>query len=143
MITPMDDGTLASLRTLLRAKMKRRDRLRAMLALIGADGVVALVLDMTGKHGITRAIDRANLPILATMALIEGKPCTAPERKICGARTRTGAPCKRKPVPGKKRCRNHGGLNRSDRTPQGRINAGKGLREWHAARRAAKAAQSR
>jgi hypothetical protein len=144
MITPMDDGTLASLRTLIRAKIKRHDRLQAMTALIGADGVVALVLDMAGKHGDSRAIDRLGLPLLATMALIEGKPYTAPERPTCGAKTRrTGAPCKRKPVPGKTRCRNHGGLNRSDRTLQGRINAGKGLREWHAARRAAKAAQER
>lgn len=139
----MTDNQRDRLRALLSGKMKRRDRLQAMTALIGADGVVALVLDMTDKHGTDRAIDRLQLPLLATMALIEGKPCTAPERKICGARTRTGAPCKRKPVPGKKRCRNHGGFNRSDRTPQGRINAGKGLREWHAARRAAKAAQSR
>jgi hypothetical protein len=139
----MTDDQRERLRALLSGKMKRRDRLQAMTALLGADGVVALVLDMAGKHGITRAIDRANLPILATMALIEGKPCTEPERITCSARTRTGAPCKRKPVTGKKRCRNHGGLNRSDRTPQGRINAGKGLREWHAARRAAKAAQSR
>ena len=139
----MTDDQRDRLRALLSGKMKRRDRLQAMTALLGADGVVALVLDMAGKHGITRAIDRANLPILATMALIEGKPCTEPERITCGARTRTGAPCKRKPIAGKKRCRNHGGLNRSDRTQQGRINAGKGLREWHAARRAAKAAQSR
>ncbi len=132
------------LRELLRAKMKRRDRLQAMIALLSADGVVALVLDTAEKHGIERAIDRHRLPLLATMALLQGKPYTEPERPTCGARTRrTGAPCKRKPVPGKKRCRNHGGLNRSDRTPQGRINAGKGLREWHAARRAAKAAESR
>jgi hypothetical protein len=124
--------------------MKRRDRLQAMTALLGADGVIALVLDMAGKHGIDRAIDRLQLPLLATKALIEGKPCTAPERPTCGAKTRrTGALCKRKPVPGKKRCRNHGGLNTGKRTPQGRINAGKGLREWHAARRAAKAAQER
>ncbi len=123
--------------------MKRADRLQAMIALLGAHGVVALVLDTAVKHGIERAIDRHRLPLLATMALIEGKPYTEPERITCGARCRTGLPCKRRPVPGKKRCPNHGGLNRSDRTPQGRINAGKGLREWHAARRAAKAAQSR
>jgi hypothetical protein len=123
--------------------VKRADRLQAMIALLGADGVVALVLDTAEKHGIERAIDRHRLPLLATMALLQGKPYTEPERITCGARTRTGAPCKRKPVEGKKRCPNHGGLNRSDRTPQGRINAGKGLREWHAARRAAKAAESR
>ncbi len=123
--------------------MKRADRLQAMIALLGAHGVVALVLDTAVKHGIERAIDRHRLPLLATMALLQGKPYTEPERPTCSARTRTGAPCKRKPVPGKARCANHGGLNRSDRTPQGRINAGKGLREWHAARRAAKVAESR
>lgn len=139
----MTDDQRERLRALLSGKMKRRDRLQAMTALIGADGVVALVLDMAGKHGITRTIDRLCLPLLEVTALIEGKPCAAPERPTCGAKTRTGAPCKRKPIAGKKRCRNHGGLNRSDRTPQGRINAGKGLREWHAARRAAKAVESR
>jgi hypothetical protein len=123
--------------------VKRADRLQAMIALLGAHGVVALVLDTAVKHGIERAIDRHRLPLLATMALLQGKPYTEPERPTCSARTRTGAPCKRKPVPGKARCANHGGLNRSDRTPQGRINAGKGLREWHAARRAAKVAESR
>jgi hypothetical protein len=114
-----------------------------MIALLGADGVVALVLDTAEKHGIERAIDRYRLPLLATMALLQGKPYTEPERPTCGARTRTGAPCKRKPVPGKNRCRNHGGLSNSERTPQGRFNAGKGLREWHAAQRATKATQHR
>jgi hypothetical protein len=128
---------------LLRAKLNRRDRLQAMIALLGADGVIGLVMDAAEKWGIEGAIDRYRLPLLATIALLQGKPYTEPERLTCHAQTRTGAPCKRKPVPGKKRCPNHGGLNRSDRTPQGRINAGKGLREWHAARRAAKAAQSR
>lgn len=131
------------LRALLRTKMKRQERLQAMRGLLGADGVVALVLDMAEKHGTTRAIDRFSLPLLATLALIEGKPYTEPERPTCGARTRKGEPCKRKPVPGKQRCRNHGGLNTGKRTPQGRVNAGSGLRAWHAARRAAKAAQSR
>ena len=134
---------LTHLRALLRTKMKRQERLQAMRGLLGADGVVALVLDMADKHGIDRAIDRFNLPLLATMALIEGKPYTEPERPTCGAQTRKGEPCKRQPIPGKKRCRNHGGMSTGKRTPQGRINAGKGLREWHAARRAAKASETR
>lgn len=78
MITPMDDGTLASLRTLLRAKMKRQDRLQGMRDLLGDDGVVALVLDMAEKWGTDGAIDRYRLPLLATKALIEGKPYTEP-----------------------------------------------------------------
>ncbi|MBT9461307.1 MAG: hypothetical protein IV084_06555 [Rugosibacter sp.] len=133
----------ARLRALLSAKMKRQERLQGMRDLLGDDGVVALVLDMASKHGANGAIDRFSLPLLATLALIEGKPYTEPERPTCGARTRKGEPCKRQPIPGKKRCRNHGGLNTGKRTPQGRVNAGSGLRAWHAARRAAKAAQSR
>jgi hypothetical protein len=114
---------LTHLRALLRTKMKRQERLQAMLDLLGADGVVALVLDMAEKHGTTRAIDRFSLPLLATKALIEGKTYTEPERPTCGARTRTGAPCKRKPVPGKQRCRNHGGLSTGARTVEGKARA--------------------
>ena len=133
----------ARLRALLSAKMKRQERLQGMRDLLGDDGVVALVLDMADKHGTNGAIDRYRLPLLATKALLAGLPYIPPVVILCGAKTRTGAPCKRKPIDGKKRCRCHGGLNRSDRTPQGRINAGKGLREWHAARRAAKASETR
>lgn len=111
------------LRALLRAKMKRSDRLQAMRDLMGDDGVVALILDSAEKHGITRAIDRYGLPMLATKALLAGKDYTPPARPTCGARTRTGAPCKRKPVRGKKRCRNHGGLSTGPRTPEGRAKA--------------------
>lgn len=134
---------LTHLRALLRTKMKRQERLQAMLALLGADGVVALVLDSSEKWGIDGALDRYRLPLLEGRALLAGKHYTPPERITCGAKSRAGHPCKRKPIEGKRRCRNHGGLNIGKRTPQGRINAGKGLREWHAARRAAKATQSR
>jgi hypothetical protein len=39
---------------------------------------------------------------------------TAPDPKVCGAATRTGAPCQRSPVPGRTRCKLHGGA-----TPRG------------------------
>lgn len=39
---------------------------------------------------------------------------------ICGARTRKGKTCKAKAVPGKKRCRFHGGLSTGPKTPEGR-----------------------
>ncbi len=39
---------------------------------------------------------------------------------ICGAMTRKGTPCKRRAIPGRKRCRNHGGLSTGPRTPEGR-----------------------
>lgn len=41
----------------------------------------------------------------------------------CGAKTRTGAPCKRRPELGKARCRNHGGCSTGPRTPGGRARA--------------------
>lgn len=39
---------------------------------------------------------------------------------ICGARTRKGTQCKAKALPGKKRCRFHGGLSTGPKTPEGR-----------------------
>jgi len=40
----------------------------------------------------------------------------------CGAKTRTGEPCKNRPVTGRKRCRMHGGAARSG-APTGNQNA--------------------
>ena len=39
---------------------------------------------------------------------------------ICGARTRKGTECKAKPLPGKSRCRFHGGLSTGPKTTEGR-----------------------
>ena len=41
-------------------------------------------------------------------------------RRPCGAKTRTGSPCKNHPVSGRKRCRMHGGASTGPRTRQGR-----------------------
>jgi hypothetical protein len=41
------------------------------------------------------------------------------ERTRCGARTRAGHPCKRLPIEGKRRCRNHGGLSVGPVTSEG------------------------
>jgi hypothetical protein len=41
------------------------------------------------------------------------------ERSRCGARTRAGHPCKRLPIEGKKRCRNHGGQARAQKLKKG------------------------
>lgn len=40
-------------------------------------------------------------------------------RVPCGARTRKGTPCRMKSVPGKRRCKFHGGLSTGARTPEG------------------------
>ena len=38
----------------------------------------------------------------------------------CGAKTRSGVPCAKFPVEGKRRCRLHGGLSTDPKTPEGR-----------------------
>ena len=46
----------------------------------------------------------------------------------CGARTRSGAPCRSVPLTGKKRCRMHGGGSTGPRTPEGRRKVGDAAR---------------
>lgn len=48
----------------------------------------------------------------------------------CGARTRSGAPCKRPPVHGKKRCPNHGGKSTGPVTAEGRARALANLKQF-------------
>lgn len=38
----------------------------------------------------------------------------------CGAQTRKGTPCRCKPLPGKRRCKFHGGASTGPKTPEGR-----------------------
>lgn len=42
------------------------------------------------------------------------------QRPVCGAKTRAGGTCKAKAVPGKSRCRLHGGLSTGPKTATGR-----------------------
>ena len=42
------------------------------------------------------------------------------EPRRCGAKTRSGSPCAKFPIAGKRRCRNHGGLSTGPRTAEGR-----------------------
>ena len=45
-------------------------------------------------------------------------PAQTPIR--CGAKTRSGVPCAKFPIEGKRRCRLHGGLSTGPKTPAGR-----------------------
>ena len=45
------------------------------------------------------------------------------EKQTCGARTRTGAPCKNTRLLKNGRCRNHGGLSTGPRTDEGKARA--------------------
>jgi hypothetical protein len=62
-------------------------------------------------------------------------------RVICGAKTRKGKPCRCKSVPGKRRCKFHGGLSTGPKTADGieRIRAAQRAR-WERWRRAHDAA---
>ena len=57
----------------------------------------------------------------------------------CGAMTRKGTPCRCKPIPGKKRCKYHGGMSTGPRTPEGKARAlsamQEGRRRWREARK--------
>ena len=48
------------------------------------------------------------------------QPLPKSDRPTCGAKTRAGHPCRAKVVPGKRRCRNHGGLSTGAKTEEGR-----------------------
>ena len=61
----------------------------------------------------------------------------------CGAKTRTGAPCKRKPEIGRTRCRCHGGCSTGARTPEGRARALAALERGRKTQRQRRAASTR
>lgn len=54
----------------------------------------------------------------------------------CGAHTRKGTPCRAKPLPGKSRCKFHGGASTGPRTPEGKARIAEAQRrrwaEWRA-----------
>ena len=51
-----------------------------------------------------------------------------PVRDLCGAKTRKGQPCAMKPVPGKRRCKFHGGFSTGPKTKEGRERIAKAQR---------------
>lgn len=61
-------------------------------------------------------------------------------KKTCGARNRKGGFCFMKPIPGKKRCRFHGGLSTGPRTEEGRARCAEANRRRWAAWRERKTA---
>lgn len=61
----------------------------------------------------------------------------------CGARTRKGTPCRAKPLPGKSRCKFHGGASTGPRTPEGKTRIAIAQRQRWAAWRASVKIRSR
>lgn len=65
------------------------------------------------KPGDFCAVTRARGGVLRGTVIMAGP-------KRCGARTRKGTPCRAKVLPGKARCRFHGGLSTGPKTVEGR-----------------------
>jgi hypothetical protein len=66
-----------------------------------------------------------------------GQKLTGRNRKRCGARARSrgGEPCRSKVVPGRTRCRLHGGLSTGPRTAEGKARSAGGTKRYYAERR--------
>jgi hypothetical protein len=81
------------------------------LDLDSLDGLLNFDLDGLGTDfdgGILRT------PINARGGVLAERP------QKCGALTRKGTPCRCKPLPGKRRCKFHGGASTGPKTPEGR-----------------------
>ena len=50
----------------------------------------------------------------------DGSPLPRKDRAYCGAKTRAGEGCKKKVMPGKTKCRYHGGLSTGPKTEEGK-----------------------
>lgn len=58
-----------------------------------------------------------------TRARVTSGPKTRRLRAACGARTKAGTPCRTRPLPGRCRCKWHGGASTGPRTPEGKAKA--------------------
>ena len=66
---------------------------------------------------------------------VNGAPLSRKRRPRCGAKTRSGAPCKMRCEAGKRRCRLHGGASTGPKTAEGRSRiAAAQKRRWAAYR---------
>tara|TARA_B100000929_G_C15399513_1_gene384060 strand:+ start:396 stop:725 length:330 start_codon:yes stop_codon:yes gene_type:complete len=60
-------------------------------------------------------------PLKAQKKFMNKTPCkNEPNFIPCGARTRSGNSCKKPPISGKRRCKNHGGLSTGPKTVEGK-----------------------
>ena len=66
--------------------------------------------------------NRVNPLLQATKIMYEHNPMkeAALTNPFCGAKTRSGKPCEKFPLAGKRRCRLHGGLSTGPKTVEGR-----------------------
>jgi DNA-binding XRE family transcriptional regulator len=72
------------------------------------------------KTGVIGGVEvKLMLTVLTAELMSDEQPTTTPDQR-CGARTRKGTPCKCKALPGKQRCKFHGGMSTGPKTAEGR-----------------------
>ena len=67
---------------------------------------------------------------LRTVPFIAGPGQRQLPRVECGAKTRAGHPCRAKSLPGKRRCKWHGGCSTGPSTAEGKAKAVANLRQY-------------
>jgi len=72
------------------------------------------------KHGVIAgvAVNRMFKELAVAFATSQASK-KSPDHK-CDAQTRKGSPCRCKPLPGKRRCKFHGGMSTGPKSPEGR-----------------------
>jgi hypothetical protein len=90
----------------------------------------------------SRDLDRKFTPDIARArwgGVLEPPSTLSPLRAIvCGAKTRKGQPCQAKAIPGKMRCKFHGGASTRPRTDDGKARIAEAQRRRWAAHKASK-----
>lgn len=90
----------------------------------------ALGMEMDNSRTVTHAHVTGFEEIDARIALM---PIETPQPRRrqtrCGAKTRKGHPCLCKAIPGKLRCKFHGGMSTGPRTPEGRARIAEATRQ--------------
>lgn len=103
------------------------------------DAIIAEWAELTGINNqpISKPMASGRVPELldamrARMTSVAPDPQskTNQERVVCGAKTQAGHPCRGKSVPGKRRCKWHGGCSTGPRTSEGRARALANLRQF-------------
>lgn len=88
-------------------------------------------IDGDVAHALRRALERLGIHVPVSGEPAAAEPAPMPVPKQCGAKTRSGHPCQCKPLPGKRRCKFHGGLSTGPRTQAGREAIARAQRERH------------
>ena len=89
-----------------------------------------------GKQGVIAGVAVGLMFKNLAVALAKSELSNKSPNQRCGARTRKGTPCRCKPLPGKRRCKFHGGMSTGPKTPGGRERIAEAQRRrWAAYRR--------